>query len=82
MEQTVTAAALHRGRTQKEQRQNTEDMTWDMHVHANEVQVFPHPLEQLVQVPLQVRRDGHVVRDLVDHVQFWQRSEHHVHENE
>ena len=39
-------------------------------LHAHELQVVPHPLQQVVEVPAMVSGDGNAVRDLVDDVQL------------
>lgn len=39
-------------------------------LHAHEPQVVPDPLQQVVEVPAVVGRDGDAVRHLVDDVKF------------
>ena len=40
------------------------------HKHANELQILPHHLEQIVKVPLVMCGNGHGVGHLVDDVQL------------
>lgn len=40
-------------------------------LHSTEVEVLPHPLQQVIKVPFVVSRDGHAVGDFVDDVQFF-----------
>ncbi len=43
-----------------------------MLLHSDEAQVFPHQVEQFIEIPFQVARDGDVVGDLVDDVELFQ----------
>lgn len=46
-------------------------LTFGLCVYPNELQIFPHFLKQIVEVPPVMSRDGHAVRYFVDNVEFF-----------
>lgn len=58
------------GRAQHDRRRVVGHLALGLGVDADEVELFPHSLHQLVNVPPVLRADGHRVGDAVEQVEF------------